>query len=126
MAKNTTLKDLNAFLEETGDIKGKEVKTAEDFINSEPNSIGRAKKLKVAEVMGVKLSEAKIDDIVIRINELAEEKGMSYAEVCMEIIEKGSEQTQILKGGGVVTTWMSANKTAFNVFKNVINKRIKG
>ena len=126
MAKNTTLKDLNAFLDETGDNKSKEVKTAEEFINSEPNTIGKAKKLKTEEAADLKLIHAKVDDIVLRINELAKEKGMSYAEVCMEIVEKGSEQTQILRGGGVVTTWLSANKTAFNVVKNVINKRIRG
>ena len=126
MAKNTTLKDLNAFLKETGETKAKEVKTAEDFINSEPNSIGKTKKLKTKEALDLKLTDAGIDDIVIRINELAKENGMSYAEVCMDLLEKGSEYTQILKGGGVVTTLLSANKTAFNVFKNVINKRIKG
>jgi hypothetical protein len=126
MAKNTTLKDLNAFLKETGETKGKVVKTAEDFINSKPNSIGETKKIKNEEALGLKLTEANTGDIVLRISDLAKDRGMSYAEVCMELLEKGSEYTQILKGGGVVTTWMSANKTAFNVLKNVINKHIKG
>lgn len=125
MAQNTTLKDLNAFLTETGDNKKSKIKTAEDFINSEPNNIGKTKKLKIEEALDLKLVDATVEDIVGRINDLAKEKGLSFAEVCMEIIEKGSEQTQILKGGGVVTTWLSANKTAFNVVKNVINKRIK-
>lgn len=126
MGKNTTLSDLNAFLTETGEEKAKKVKTAEDFINSEPQTIGKTTKLKSEEIAELKLADASIEDIVLRINELAKQKGMSYAEVCMDLIEKGSEYTQILKGGGVVTTWLSANKTAFNVVKNVISKRIKG
>ena len=51
MAKHTTLKDLTAFLEETGDKKSAKIKTAEDFINSEPNSIGKTKKLKIGNGM---------------------------------------------------------------------------
>lgn len=126
MAKNTTLSDLNDFLTETGEKGVKKVKSAEEFLNSDPENIGKTRKLAEEEVENLKLKNSSIEDLAVHINLLAQKKGMSYAEVCMELLEKGSEITQVLKGGGVVTTLYSANKTAFNVIKNAINSRLKG
>ena len=125
MAKNTTLSDLNAFLGETGGKGTKKIKSAEEFINSQPKNIGETKKLGEDEIKEIILSEATIDDLAVYINDLAKNLGMSYAEVCMEILERGSEITPVLKGGGVVTTFFSAHKTAFNIIKNTIAGKLK-
>ncbi len=123
MAKHTTLSDLNAFLEDKGRLEEKKVETKEEYIQEEPKKIVETKPIGTKAGIKKQTSGFTVEDVAFVINELAKEKGTSYAEICLEIFEKGSEITPVLKGGGVVTTWFSAHKTALNVIKNSIKNR---
>lgn len=122
MSKYNTLSDLNAFLEENGSAENKKVKTKEEFIEKEPKAIVKTQTIGTNNSKKQKATEYSVEDFALMLNELAKDKGVSFAEICLEVFEKGSEITQVLKGGGVLTTWVSAHKTALNVIKNNIKK----
>lgn len=123
MSKYSTLSDLNAFLEEKGKVEEVKVKNKEEYIEREPKSIVDMEAIGTKKSKKEKALHYSTEDFAIMLNEVAKSRGISYAEVCMEVFEKGSEFTPVLKGGGVVTTWVAAHKTAINVFMNSLKNR---
>lgn len=123
MGKYNTLSELNAFLEDKGRNEEPTISSKDEYIQKEPKAIVKTKTIGTDGDKKQKASDYSIEDFAFMLNEVAKSKGMSYAEVCLEVFEKGSEITPVLKGGGVVTTWFNAHKTALNVLKNSIKNR---
>lgn len=123
MGKYNTLSDLNAYLEEKGKVEEPKITSKDEYIQKEPKAIVETQAIGTKKAKIKKANEYSVEDFAFMLNELAKNKGVSYAEICLEVFEKGSEITAVLKGGGVVTTWFNAHKTALNVIKNSIKNR---
>ena len=122
MNRFKTLSELNNFLEANKLKNNSKIKTEEDYINQKPNDLVMNGHQTLEESIKENISQLTTEQVAFMINELAKIKGESYAEMCLELLEKGSEITPILKGGGVLTTLLSANKAAYNIIKNSLKK----
>lgn len=122
MTKYNTLSELNAFLAKNKNSNDRRLKSEDDYINQKPNDLVMNDHVSLEESIKENIESISTESVAYMINELAKLKGKSYTEMCLELFEKGSEITPVIKGGGVVTTWLKAHKTAYNVIKNTLKK----
>lgn len=125
MSRYKTLTQLNDFLEANKLKERQNIRTEEDYINQKPNDLVMNGHTSLEENIKENINKLTTEHVAYMINELAKIKGESYAEMCLELLEKGSEITPLLKGGGVLTTWLSANRAAYNIIRNSIKKKIE-
>lgn len=114
MLKNNTLSDLSAYLKSKTHNNEIDIKSKEEFLKRSPETISET----VTEEVKSSLDGISLEEIADYINEIAKERGTNFIEVWLEVLEFGSEEGSVFKGGGVVSTLMSAHKTSVNLIKN--------
>lgn len=127
MARRTTLKDLNDFLNQNPNtIEVDDVKSKDDFINKSPNNlVDVATSVPKRETANL-LSNASAADIAKHLHELAKKENKSFADMWLKVIEEGAKLDPLLKNTSVFKTLRTINQTTFNVAMEGISKLIKG
>lgn len=127
MARRTTLKDLNEFLNQNPNtIEIDDIKTKEDFINKTPNNlVDVGSNITKKEVSNL-LSSASPAALAKRIHAIAQEENKSFADIWLKVLEEGAKLDPLLKNTTAFKTWRAINQTTFNVAMEGLTKLIKG
>ncbi len=127
MARRTTLKDLNEFLNQNPTtIEVDDVKSKEDFIKKSPNNLVDVETTSAKTKTSTVLENATPSDIAKHLHELAKKENKSFADMWMKVIEEGAKVDPLLKNTSLFKTIKTINQTTFNVAMEGISKFIKG
>lgn len=127
MARRSTLKDLNDFLNQNPNtIELDDVKSKEDFLKKTPNNLVDVENVS-SKVKDNKprIHNLEISDIANSLHEKARKEGKSFTELWLKIIEEGAKTDPLLKNTSVFKTLRTINQTTFNVAMEGITKLIK-
>lgn len=127
MARRTTLKDLNDFLNQNPTtIEVDDIKSKEDFINKSPNNLVDIQTSAPKKEMANLLSNASPSDIAKQLHELAKKEDKSFADLWLKVLEEGAKVDPLLKNTNLFKTIRTINQTTFNVAMERLTKLIKG
>ncbi len=126
MARRTTLKDLNEFLNQNpNEIELDDVKTKDDFLNKSPkNLVSINKKSKSIVNSASSIKNASVAEIADYIHKLAKKEDKSFADIWLKVIEEGSKTDPLLKNTSAFKMIRRINSTTFNVALEGVTKLI--
>jgi len=126
MAKNNTLNDLSAYLDQNPtEIELNKTASKDDFINKKPNSLVDVPFLKEEKGTTANLDGVTMEEIAEHLHNRAAKEGKSFAELWLQIIEEGAKKDPLLKNTTLGKTIKKARKTSLNVVLEGISQIIK-
>ena len=127
MARRTTLKDLNDFLNQNPNtIEVDDVKSKEDFLKKSPNNLVSVENVSTkVNDSKPKIANLEMDEIANYLHDKAKKEDKSFAELWLKILEEGAKKDPLLKNTNFLKTIKTINQTTFNVAMEGLTKFIK-
>ena len=106
MARRTTLKDLNDFLNQNPNtIEVDDVKSKEDFLKKSPNNLVSVENVSTkVHDSKPKIANLEMDEIANYLHDKAKKEDKSFAELWLKILEEGAKKDPLLKNTNFLKT----------------------